>query len=228
MMSGLSIIGRGKAGRALALALGVPNLSRDETPEGVVLLAVPDRAIAEVGGRFPGRCAHLSGSLHFPDIPAAHPLTSFDGRPGDWRGTPLALTGAVPRSIVDALTGLGFVPFELPPEHKALYHAAAVLTSGHAATLWLGAAQLLREVGIELPGDGLLPLARATLENVAAHGVAGRTGPFVRKDQETIDRDAAALPEPWRSLFRRLGEAPVGASHVPPADEPETGDGPPG
>lgn len=203
------IVGRGRLGRALSAALGVPNVSREARPRGWVLLAVPDHAIAALAKAFPGRAVHASGSLHLDGVPSAHPLTSFDGHPGDYRGVPLALTGAVPAAMIEALEGVGFVPFSLAPEHKALYHAAAVLTSGHAATLWLGAEALLADADVKLPGEGLLPLARATLENVARRGAAGRTGPFVRGDEATIARDASALPEPWRSIFLGLGRAPI-------------------
>ena len=212
MNNAITVLGRGKAGRALAAALGAPNLSHDAEPDGLVLLAVPDRAIETVGRRFAGRCAHLSGSLNLDAIPAAHPLVSFDGTAKDWTGVPLAVTGPVPPPIVDALAGLGFVPFDLEPAQKALYHSAAVLTSGHAATLWLGAEHLLRQAGVQLPGEGLLPLARATLDNIERLGAAGRTGPFVRGDQKTIERDAEALPEPWRAVFMLLGNAPIGPS----------------
>jgi len=58
---------------------------------------------------------------------------------------------------------------------------------------------------VALPGQGLGPLAAATLRNVQTHGAAGRTGPFVRGDVLTIARDAQALPEPWRDLFLALG-----------------------
>ena len=203
----LSILGRGKAGAALAAALNVPNLAHDSRPDGDVLLAVPDHAIAAVAAAFLGRCAHLSGSLHLPDVPAAHPLTSFDGQVADWTGTPLAITGDVPAAIVDALCGIGFASFELPAELKPLYHATAVMTSGHAATLWLGAQELLQKAGVTLPGRGLWPLAEATVRNVQRLGEGGRTGPFVRGDAATIARDRAALPEPWARLFVELGEA---------------------
>ncbi len=207
MTPDFSILGRGQAGRALASAWGARTrlLAHGERPEGLVLLAVPDHAIREQADRFPGRCVHMSGSLHLPEVPCAHPLTSFSGEPTDWRGTPLALTGAVPDPIRQAFEDLGFLPFGLPAERKALYHACAVLTSGHAATLWLEAARLLAEAGIALPGRGLLPLAEATLRNVAQRGEGGRTGPFVRGDEGTIARDAAALPEAWAELFLRLG-----------------------
>lgn len=204
-----SILGRGRAGRALAAAWGprAALLDHGARPEGLVLLAVPDRAVEGLAAEFPGRCVHLSGSLDLPGTPCAHPLTSFDGEARDWTGTPLAITGAVPDGLRRAFGDLGFVAFDLPAELKALYHAAAVLSSGHAASLWLGAESLLRARGVALPGRGLLPLAEATLRNVAAHGAAGRTGPFVRGDEATIARDAEALPEPWRQIFLTLGRS---------------------
>jgi len=207
MVCEFTILGRGRVGRALAAAWGerVTLASHDADPEGLVLLAVPDAAIPLQATRFPGRCVHLSGSLHIPGVPCAHPLTSFDGEARDWRGTPLAITGDVPAVIKASFQALGFLPFALDPDLKPLYHACAVLTSGHAATLWLGATQLLEAAGVPLPGRGLMPLAEATLRNIAAQGAAGRTGPFVRGDEATIARDAQALPEPWRSVFLKLG-----------------------
>jgi predicted short-subunit dehydrogenase-like oxidoreductase (DUF2520 family) len=202
-----TILGRGRAGRALASAWGdrVALLPADASPGGPVLLAVPDRAIAACAARFPGRCLHLSGSVHLEGVPSAHPLTSFDGDPADWTGTPLGLTGPAPQVILDAFLDLGFVPFQLPAEHKALYHACAVLTSCHASTLWLGASALLAGAGVELPGRGLFPLVEATARNIERHGPDGRTGPFVRGDEPTIARDAAALPAAWRAVFLALG-----------------------
>jgi predicted short-subunit dehydrogenase-like oxidoreductase (DUF2520 family) len=204
-----TILGRGRAGRALAEAWGGRVALADPTdrPQGLVLLAVPDQAVPELAASFLGRCVHLAGSLHLEGVPCAHPLTSFDGHARDWTGTPLALTGAVPDPLRRAFDDLGFMAFDLPAELKPLYHAAAVLTSGHAATLWLGAEALLRARGVALPGRGLLPLAEATLRNVADQGAAGRTGPFVRGDAATIVRDADALPEPWRRIFLDLGHS---------------------
>lgn len=207
MSAAFSILGRGRAGRALAGAWGgrVALLPHTARPEGLVLLAVPDRAVVDLATAFPGRCVHLSGSLHLAEVPCAHPLTSFDGEASDWTGTPLAVTGELPDLLQRAFEDLGFLPFVLPPDLKPLYHAAAVLASGHAATLWVGAEALLRAHGVRLPGRGLGPLAEATLRNVERHGAAGRTGPFARDDQATIARDAAALPEPWREVFLKLG-----------------------
>ena len=205
-----SILGRGLAGRALGSAWeagtgGVRLLPSAARPEGFVLLAVPDGAIPALALEFPGRCAHLSGSLHLEGVPSVHPLTSFDGTPSRWEGTPLALTGAVPEDLVAAFEALGFLPFRLPAELKPLYHACAALASGHAASLCLGAAGLLAQAGVTLPGRGLAPLAEAALRHAEVHGTAGLTGPFRRRDTETIARDALALPGPWRDIFQRLG-----------------------
>ncbi len=210
-MEPFSILGRGRAGRALAEAWEgrVPLLPGRAEPSGWVLLAAPDGALPDLAERFAGRCAHLSGSLHLPGVLCLHPLTSFAGRSADWRGTPLAVTGTAPGFLLQAFTRIGFLPFTLPAERKALYHAAAVLSSGHAATLWLGAARLLAEAGIALPGRGLEPLAQATLDNLFAHGREGRTGPFARGDESTIARDAEALPPAWREVFLRLGRMDV-------------------
>ncbi|MBS1765917.1 MAG: DUF2520 domain-containing protein [Acidobacteria bacterium] len=207
MAESFSILGRGRAGRALAEAWAdrAMLLPHDAEPEGPVLLAVPDDAIAGLAGKFTGRCAHLSGSLHMAGVPSLHPLTSFNGRAAQWAGTPLAVTGEAPVVFLDAFMGLGFLPFELPAELKPLYHACAVLTSGHASTLWVGAARLMADQGVALPGKGFLPLAEASLRNIEAHGEQGRTGPFVRGDEGTIARDAEALPEAWREVFLRLG-----------------------
>jgi predicted short-subunit dehydrogenase-like oxidoreductase (DUF2520 family) len=202
-----TILGRGRAGRALAAAWGprVALASHEEHPEGLVLLAVPDDAVAGLAARFPGRCVHLSGSLNLEGVPCAHPLTSFDGEARDWRGTPLALTGPVPPSLEQAFEDLGFLPFQLSAHLKARYHACAVLSSGHAVSLWTGATALLEEAGIQLPGRGLLPLVEATLRNYSQRGPAARTGPFARGDEATIARDAAALPPGWREIFLALG-----------------------
>jgi len=207
MEAEFTILGRGRAGRALAAAWGgrVQLAAHEADPRGPVLLAVPDDALAIQAARFPGRCAHLSGSLHLEGVPCLHPLTSFDGEARDWRGTPLALTGEAPPLFRVAFEELGFLPFPLAPQQKALYHACAVLSSGHAATLWLNAARMLAEAGVQLPGRGLLPLAEATVRNIEHRGAHGRTGPFVRGDEATIARDAAALPEPWHRLFLELG-----------------------
>jgi hypothetical protein len=207
MTAEFTILGRGRAGRALAAALGgrVALKSHEAEPEGPILLALPDGAIKEHSAKFHGRCAHLSGSLHIEGVPSLHPLVSFDGEAADWRGAPLAITGEPPAPILDALVSLGFVPFALPAHLKPLYHACAVMASGHIATLFAAAAEIMKSKGVILPGGGLSPLAQTALANAAKHGSKGITGPFARGDQETIQRNLNALPEEWRGVFEEVG-----------------------
>ena len=212
MSAEFTILGRGRAGRALAAALGerVSLQPRDAEPEGAVLLALPDSALQKYSAKFKDRCAHLSGSLHIEGVPSLHPLVSFDGDAADWRGMPLAVTGEPSRPILDALTSVGFVPFDLPAHLKPLYHACAVLASGHLATLFAAATEILKSSGIALPGSGLAPLAHTAINNAAKHGRQGITGPFARGDRETIQRDLNALPEEWRGVFGGVGNRGLG------------------
>jgi predicted short-subunit dehydrogenase-like oxidoreductase (DUF2520 family) len=189
----------------MALGANVSLEASSAEPQGPVLLAIPDSAIETHAQKFQGRCAHMSGSLHLESVPSLHPLASFDGTPQDWAGVPLAITGDPPKAILEAFLSLGFAPFELPPGLKPLYHACAVLASGHIATLWAAADAMLKDAGIQLPGRGLRSLAAAALENAARQGKAGITGPFARRDEETIQRDCAALPQEWRAVFMEVG-----------------------
>jgi hypothetical protein len=106
---------------------------------------------------------------------------------------------------MEAFASLGFAPFNLPSSLKPLYHACAVMASGHLATLVLTAAEILKASGVELPGSGLAILARSAIANAAVHGKSGITGPFARGDEATIQRDCAALPDDWRRLFMEIG-----------------------
>jgi CRISPR-associated endonuclease Csn1 len=162
--------------------------------------------LQDYSAKFKNRCAHISGSLHIEGVPSLHPLVSFDGEAADWRGAPLAVTGEPPQPILAALISLGFAPFDLSPHLKPLYHACAVLASGHIATLFAAATEILKSSGIALPGNGLAPLAQTAINNAAKHGREGITGPFARGDRDTIQRDLNVLPEEWRGVFEGVGE----------------------
>ncbi|HJU47982.1 MAG TPA: hypothetical protein VJ689_07620, partial [Gaiellaceae bacterium] len=71
MIDSVRVIGAGRAGRAIAARLAERGLDLESDEPGLVLLCVPDRAIAEVAqGVEPGPwVAHVSG---------ATPLTALD------------------------------------------------------------------------------------------------------------------------------------------------------
>lgn len=86
--------------------------------------------------------------------------------------------------------------FEVNAQHKALYHAAAVITSGHLVALFSLAIELLAHCGIDAVNAQkiLLPLLNSTTENLSKKSsAAALTGSFARADLATIKRHLAAL-----------------------------------
>ncbi len=92
---------------------------------------------------------------------------------------------------------LGGDSFSIDTRDKALYHAAAVMTSGHAVALFDTATELLARCGLSVARARrvLYPLLRGTLENLATHDdpAVALTGPFARADLATVRRHLAAL-----------------------------------
>lgn len=91
---------------------------------------------------------------------------------------------------------LGGRPVTLPARGKALYHAAAVLTSGGTTGLFGAALEALVAAGVpraRAPAV-LLPLLRGTVDNVTRLGPArALTGPVARGDEQTLALHRAAI-----------------------------------
>jgi predicted short-subunit dehydrogenase-like oxidoreductase (DUF2520 family) len=99
----------------------------------------------------------------------------------------------VARAIVRALGGRSF---SIATQDKALYHAAAVMASGHTVALFDIAAEVLTRCGLKerRARAVLLPLLRSTLENLYTSDPAGAlTGTFARADTSTVQRHLASL-----------------------------------
>jgi predicted short-subunit dehydrogenase-like oxidoreductase (DUF2520 family) len=91
---------------------------------------------------------------------------------------------------------LGAQSFSINAEDKALYHAAAVMASGHVTALFDIAMEMLARCGLT-PRSArkvLLPLLKSTLENLYTSDPArALTGTFARADTATVKRHLAAL-----------------------------------
>jgi predicted short-subunit dehydrogenase-like oxidoreductase (DUF2520 family) len=91
---------------------------------------------------------------------------------------------------------LGAQSFSISAEDKALYHAAAVMASGHVTALFDIAMEMLSRCNLSSrrAREVLLPLLKSTLENLyttdPAHAL---TGTFARADTATVRRHLAAL-----------------------------------
>ena len=202
-------------------------------PDGttVVLLAVPDSALAEVSydlaavGHAPrGCCAfHLSGALSTqvlaPLVAAGYEVGSFHplqavadpwiagdrliGASFAVAGERAAITAA--RRLADGLAGNVLV---VPPAHRAVYHAGAVVASNYLIGLLSFAVRLFDQAGISEGDavDALLPLVRGTLDNLEKLGVgAALTGPIARGDADTVRLHLTQLSGNDRTLYCALG-----------------------
>ncbi len=88
----------------------------------------------------------------------------------------------------------GARPFRLQEERKALYHAAAVISSNSLVTIEALAERLFREAGVEDPLAVMAPLIEGTVDNLIELGpAAALTGPVTRGDAGTIRRNLEAL-----------------------------------
>jgi predicted short-subunit dehydrogenase-like oxidoreductase (DUF2520 family) len=219
-MPALRIIGNGRAGGALSLALEARGwvvrgrLGRtdavDDAAQGVDLLVIstPDASIADVAVSVRPTddgttvVAHLAGSLGLdvlrdaghPRVAAIHPLVSL---PNAELGAERLAAGAWFAVAGDPLAEgvvevLGGHAFEVADEDRAAYHAAACIASNHTVALLGQVERISASIGV--PMDGYLDLVRATIENVAQLGApAALTGPAARGDWPTIERHRRAL-----------------------------------
>ena len=215
MFEAVQVIGSGRVGSAVVARLQERGLDVTEEAE-LVLLCVPDTAIAEVARTIPPGpwVAHVSGATPLAALDphqrrfSVHPLQTFTRARG-----PEQLDGAwaaVTSEGSDARTAgfwlaetLGLRPFDLPDDKRSLYHAGAAIASNYLVTLHGMAAELFRAAGA--PPEALVPLMRRTIDNDFE-----LTGPIERGDWDTVDAHRrairAARPE-LEPLYDVLAEA---------------------
>jgi predicted short-subunit dehydrogenase-like oxidoreductase (DUF2520 family) len=134
-----------------------------------------------------------TGSMH-PLVSVSDPVqgaVSLSSAFFGVEGNPSAIR--VARSLVRSL---GAQSFSMSADKKALYHAAAVVASGHTTALFDIAMEMLSRCGLtkRRARAVLLPLLRSTLENLYTNDPAhALTGTFARADTATVRRHLAAL-----------------------------------
>lgn len=166
----------------------------------LLLVAVSDRAIAEVAAQIPKTGAivvHASGALvSVRGGFSLHPLKALPpvGEPSDLAGTLLVFEGAHREIAAEIAAACGARFSEVASEHKPRYHAAAVFGSNYVAAMLDIAEQLMRRAGVDGVRDDLVHLAGSAIANWAAHTDARRfTGPAIRGDADVMARHLEAL-----------------------------------
>jgi predicted short-subunit dehydrogenase-like oxidoreductase (DUF2520 family) len=209
------VIGTGRVGSAVTARLRERGVAVGESDPDVVLLCVPDTAIADVAKSLASGDAwvgHVSGATPLTALEpqegrfSLHPLQTFDrsGDPSQLDGVWAAITGDTPEAlgVARALADtLGVEPFELADDDRILYHAGAVFASNYLVTLQRAAVRL------GVPAEGLVPLMRGTID----HGFE-LTGPIARGDWATVEAHKRAIRErqpELEHLYDTLAEATV-------------------
>jgi predicted short-subunit dehydrogenase-like oxidoreductase (DUF2520 family) len=216
LFDSVNVIGAGRVGSAIAARLSERGLLAVGDDAGLVLLCVPDSAIAEVAGSLaPGPwVAHVSGATPLVALDphdrrfGLHPLQTFTRSRG-----PEQLDGAFAAVTSESEEAqehgfwlartLGLEPFALAESARPVYHAGAAIASNYLVTLHRVAAELFRVAGA--PPEGLVPLMRRTIDNDFE-----LTGPIERGDWATVEAHRRAIravrPE-LEPLYDLLAEA---------------------
>lgn len=221
MIKTVRVIGAGRAGSAIAARLAERGLAVSSGRQpladaDLVLLAVPDAAIAGVAGLVPigPWVAHVSGATSLRALDphtrrfSVHPLQTLTSERGPEQldGAWAAVTAETDEAREAArwlADTLGLHAFDLADADKPLYHAGAAMASNFLVTLHQAAARLLEES--HAPPEALIPLMTRTIENGFV-----LTGPIARGDWSTVEAHLRALEERAPDLvplYRALAEA---------------------
>jgi predicted short-subunit dehydrogenase-like oxidoreductase (DUF2520 family) len=199
-------------------------------PADVFLITTPDDQIREVAAKLSRlkvarrvTALHTSGALSAEvlaplrhkgwSIGSIHPLISVSSVETPLRNAFWCVEGDTrargqARRIVRDLEGKSF---SIRAEDKALYHAAAVMSSGNVVALFDVALELLIQCGLtrKTARNILLPLLASTISNLQTKDpVHALTGTFSRGDIETVKRHLKALKRnrAGLDLYRLLGK----------------------
>ena len=215
MFESVTVIGSGRVGSAVADRLRERGIAV-EPGAGLVLLCVPDEAIAEVAQVLPVGpwVAHVSGATPLAALAphtrrfSLHPLQTFTRARGpeqlDGAWAALTAESEEARQVGSWVAEtLELRSFRLDDAARPLYHAGAAIASNYLVTLHTVASELFRAAGA--PPEALVPLMRRTIENGFE-----LTGPIERGDWKTVDAHRrairAARPE-LEPLYDVLAEA---------------------
>jgi len=205
------IIGRGRLATHLAnyfqlLKISYVSWSRDMTTEALpglanhaqkILIAIKDSAIEEFisQNQLPAeKCIHFSGALSTPLAHRLHPLMTFSPtlyELDDYKKIPFVGTAGQP-ALKTLIPELPNPYFELPPGQEELYHALCVLGGNGTLVLWQHVMKSF-ETRLNLPKEILNPYLDRICKNLQSDPYGSLTGPWVRNDIATIEKNKNAL-----------------------------------
>ncbi|MDX6712625.1 MAG: hypothetical protein QOH96_3641 [Blastocatellia bacterium] len=186
----------------------------------ILLLTTPDDELSNVAkllaagisrGRRQRIALHSSGALPSDilgdlssvgfSIGSMHPLISVSNPESGARrlkGAYFGIEGqvAATRTARRLVSAIGAKSFPIAASDKALYHAAAVTSSGNVVALVDIAIEMLVRCGLtqSYARTVLIPLLESTIENLSSRDTGkALTGPFARSDVATVRRHLPAI-----------------------------------
>ncbi|HKR98703.1 MAG TPA: DUF2520 domain-containing protein [Candidatus Dormibacteraeota bacterium] len=212
-------------------ATAVRTAAQAATQAALTILAVPESQVVRVAATIAANgvalrnriIAHCSASLgtdvlaslreNAASVGVVHPLQALSGdHSADLLdGSYFRVEGDAHalQTINTFVHDLGGIQLHIAPEHRALYHAAAVLAGNAPLTLLARATALLVDAGVE-PGTAhaaLATLLEGSARNARRSGAAAAlTGPVARGDAATVQAnlDALAADPAARELYLTL------------------------
>ena len=171
-----------------------------------VLLLVSDQAIAGLLKQYPflhdKQLIQCSGSMSIPGVAGVHPLMTFADHLYDldvYQSIPFVVEKG--SCFTDLFPALPNPHYSISVEDKARYHAMCVMAGNFTQLMWKGIADRF-----EQQFDWSVDIMRPYLERVTANFIqapdSALTGPLVRKDLATIERNTSSLEgDPLRDLY---------------------------
>lgn len=193
--------------------LSMEVLERDLEWATHVGLAISDRALADfyqahLAGRPTLKVVHFSGASSVPGTACAHPVMSFGAQifsDDIYPRIVFAVTGA--ESLSEVLPGWTNPWIPLAEADKGLHHAWCVLAGNFPVMMWTEFERQLTARGA--PNDSARIYVQQIAANFRSQGDLALTGPLVRGDLETIEKNIQALgASPWAGVYRAFLEVP--------------------
>lgn len=135
---------------------------------------------------------HFSGTVHHDKMIAAHPLMTFSHRLYEletYNKIFFGLTGA--ENLSEALPGFTNSFFKIKPEDKTTYHALCVTAGNLPQLIWSETQSHF--TALKVPEGAVKQYLQQSLTNFFDQGPKAVTGPIVRRDRITIQKNLSAL-----------------------------------
>jgi len=200
-------------------ATPIPDISSLRDGADLIIIAVPDNAIAEVArkiGQFEGIIVHTAGSVHldvfassFNKYGVLYPLQTFSKEIAlEMAEVPVFLEASdteTMQSIKEVALKLSQKIYETNSNQRLKLHVAAVFAGNYSNVLYTISNKILGDM--HFPREVLHPLISATASKALKNDpLLMQTGPARRNDIITLDKHLAVLasyPE-YAELYRLL------------------------